>query len=251
MPVRMHHYIWGEKRWLPTWLKEGNYSKADLLKLIEDHIKTVGGRYKGRVREWTVVNEAFTRKLGVKELDDWWGERLGEEYIDKAFQWAREADPNSVLILNDFNNEVQNEVSDLTYDYVKRALAKGVPIDALGMQMHLDGSNPPSKEAVKTNMRRFADLGLKIYITEFDVNMHDLYLPEEEEFVIQAKVYRDMVEACLEVGNDICKDFGLLGITDKQSWYRGIGINDAIPLSFDKNYNPKPAFFAIRDALVQ
>lgn len=249
MPIRMHHYVWGEKRWLPNWLKEGNYSKEQLLNLIRDHIMTVGTRYKGKVREWTVVNEAFTRKLRVKGLDEWWGDRLGEEYIDKSFHWAREADPGAVLILNDFNNETANEVSDITYDYVRRALAKGVPIDALGMQMHLDGSNPPTKEAVVANMRRFAELGLKIYITEFDVNMHDLYLPQEEEFKIQATIYKDMMEACLEVGRNVCPNFGLLGITDKQSWYRGIGIHDATPLAFDKDYNPKPAFFALREAL--
>ncbi len=249
MPIRMHHFMWGEKLWLPDWLKNGNYSDIQLLGLIKDHISTVGGRYKGKVREWTVVNEAFTRKLGVKGLDEWWGERLGENYIDSSFVWAREADPNAVLLLNDFNNETQNEVSDAMYDYVVRAKAKGIPIDGIGMQMHLDGSNPPDKEAVKANMRRFADLGLKVYVTEFDVNLHDLYLPELQEFQIQAKVYQDMLTACLEVGTDICPNFGLLGITDKQSWYRGLGINDAAPLSFDKNYNPKPAFFALREAL--
>lgn len=249
MPVRMHHFVWGEKLWLPDWLKNGNYSKDNLLKLIEEHIKTLGQRYQGQVREWTVVNEPFTRKLGINKLDEWWGERLGEEYIDKSFIWAKQADPNAVLLLNDFGNETKNPVSNLMYDYVKRALAKGIPIDGIGMQMHIAGNSPPSKEDVVSNMRRFADLGLKIYVTEFDVNLHDLYLTEVEEFKIQAKIYKDMLGACLEVGRDICPNFGLLGITDKQSWYRGLGIYDAAPLSFDKDYRPKPAFFSLREAL--
>lgn len=117
------------------------------------------------------------------------------------------------------------------------------------MQMHLAGDRPPSKADVVSNMKRFAKLGLKIYVTEFDVNMHDLHLPQEEENNIQSKIYKDMMGACLEVGPDICPNFGLLGITDKQSWYRGLGIYDANPLSFDKNYNPKPAFFSLREAL--
>lgn len=249
MPLRIQHYVWGEKLWLPGWLKEGNYSREELLGFIKDHIYTVGARYKGRVREYTVVNEAFTRKLRDKNLDEWWGDRLGDEYIDKSFHWAREVDPNAILILNDFDNEVENQYSNLMYEYVKGALARGIPIDAIGMQMHLDGSNPPNKEKVKENMQRFAALGLKIYITEFDVNMHDLRLPQQQEFEIQAKVYKDMMEACVEVGREICPNFGLLGLTDKQSWYKGLGIRDATPLSFDHNYNPKPAFHALRDAL--
>jgi endo-1,4-beta-xylanase len=250
MPVRLHHYVWGEKLWLPAWLKNGNYSKDQLLNLIEDHIKTVGGHYRGQVREWTVVNEAFTRKQHVKGLEDWWGERLeGTDYIDKAFVWAHEADPNSILLLNDFNNETKNSVSDAMYEYAKQALAHGVPISGIGMQMHLDGSNPPNKQDVIDNMKRFANLGLKVYVTEFDVNVHDLYLPDKQEFEIQAKVYKDMLEACVEVGSDVCPNFGLLGITDKQSWYRGLGIRDANPLAFDKDYNPKPAYFALRTVL--
>jgi endo-1,4-beta-xylanase len=249
MPIRMQHYVWGEKLWLPNWLKEGNYTKEELLGFIKDHIYTVGGRYKGRIREYTVVNEAFTRHLRDKNLDEWWGDRIGYEYIDKSFQWAREADPNSILILNDFDNEIENQYSNEMYNYVKGALERGIPIDAIGMQMHLDGSNPPNKEAVKVNMKRFADLGLKIYVTEFDVNMHDLRLSDQQENEIQAKVYKDMLEACIEVGKNICPNFGLLGITDKQSWYKGLGIRDANPLSFDNDYNPKPAFFALRQAL--
>lgn len=249
MPFRIQHYVWGEERWLPNWLKEGDYSREELLGFIKDHIHTVGARYKGRVREYTVVNEAFTRKLRDKNLTEWWGDRLGYEYIDKSFQWAREADPNAILILNDFDNEVENQYSDEMYMYTKDALARGIPIDAIGMQMHLDGSRPPQKEAVVKNMRRFANLGLKIYITEFDVNMHDLYLPKEQEYEIQARIYKDMMAACVEVGKAVCPNFGLLGLTDKQSWYKGIGISDATPLSFDNDYNPKPAWFALRQAL--
>jgi endo-1,4-beta-xylanase len=248
-PIRIQHLVWGEKRWLPNWLIRGDYSQEELLDLIHDHIRTVATRYKGRVREYTVVNEAFTRKLHDKELDEWWGDRLGYGYIDKSFQWAHEADPDAILILNDFDNEVENAYSNEMFSYVKAAKERGVPIDAIGMQMHLDGSNPPSKDAVVKNMRRFAGLGVKVYITEFDVNMHDAYLPREQEYEIQAGVYKDMMAACVEVGKDVCPSFSLLGLTDKQSWYKGIGITDATPLSFDNDYNPKPAWFALRDAL--
>jgi endo-1,4-beta-xylanase len=250
MPVRVQHLVWGEEKWLPQWLKQGDYSRQELLVLLEQHIAVVAERYKGKVREYSVVNEAHSRKLEKGGNRDWWGERLGTEYIDSAFHAARAADPDAVLILNDFGNESMSDITGLIYTYVENALDKGVPIDAIGMQMHIDGATPPSKDEVMKTMRRFAELGLKVYVTEFDVNMHMVHETPVEESRIQAAIYRDMLEACLEVGPNICPNFGFLGLTDRQSWYRGIGIKDANPLLFTNLYHPKPAFFAVQEALM-
>lgn len=247
MPVRMHHFVWGEEKWLPTWLKDGNHSKEQLLAFMEQHIKTVGNHYKGQVREWTVVNEAFARARHVNGLNDWWGERLGQDYIDKAFIWARQADPNAKLILNDFGIANFTDASNDMYEYVKGALARGVPIDGIGMQMHIDGNNPPKKQDVIDNMYRFSQLGLEIYVTEFDVTMNDYKGPDEERFIRQAAVYHDMLRACIE--SAVCRSFALLGITDKETWYNELGNPRSDPLPFDDHYQPKPAFWALREAL--
>jgi endo-1,4-beta-xylanase len=249
MPIRVQHLLWGDDKWLPDWLKQGKFSKQELLEIIHQHIAKVGSRYKGRVREYTVVNEAFSRKLLTGGNRDWWGEHIGEEYIDNAFIWAREADPNAKLILNDFGNETEGEISNLMYAYIKSAKARGVPIDGLGMQMHIDATNAPPKDKVVSNMRRFAQLGVKIYITEFDVNMHGLKEDKDKEDQKQAQIYQELLGACLEVGPEICPNFGFLGLIDRQSWYRGIGLEDANPLLFNEDYSPKPAFFAIRETL--
>jgi endo-1,4-beta-xylanase len=248
MPVRVQHLLWGDDKWLPDWLTKGNFSQQELLDIIHNHIQTVVGRYKGKVREYTVVNEAFSRELKTGGNKDWWGQHLGRQYIDQAFVWARAADPNAVLILNDFGNETKGDISNLMYDYIKDAKSRDIPIDAIGMQMHISGDNAPSTEDVVSNMRRFADLGVKIYITEFDVNMHGTKDDGKRE-VRQAKIYSDMLQACLRVGSEVCPSFGYLGLIDRQSWYNGIGIHDADPLLFHDDYSPKPAFFAIRDAL--
>lgn len=249
MPVRVQHLVWGDEKWLPTWLKEGNYSREELLAMIEHHISTVGARYKGQVREYSVVNEAFSRKLLTSGNRDWWGERLGYDYIDVSFRWAKQADPEAILILNDFGNETEGEISNLMYDYVSGALKRDVPVDAIGMQMHMNPTNAPSKEEVVGNMRRFAELGLKVYVTEFDVNMHDVRESDKTESELQARIYHDMLGACLEVRPKICPNFGFLGLVDRQSWYNGLGIDDADPLMFTDNYQPKPAFWAVRETL--
>lgn len=250
MDIEAHHFVWGEEKWLPAWLKEGNYSKEELLKLIQDHITTVGQRYKGRIKTWTVVNEAFTRNQHLFGLNDWWADNTGDlDYIDKSFIWARQADPHATLILNDFNNESINDTSNAMYDYVKGALQRGVPIDGIGMQMHIDGGHPPTKDEVASNMRRFADLGLEVYVTEFDINMNDLQTNAKGKDQIQGNIYYEMMRACIE--SEVCHNFAYLGITDSETWYNHIGLKDPRPLMFDKRYQPKPAYFSTRAALEQ
>ncbi len=250
MPVQAHHYVWGEEKWLPDWLKNGQFTKDQLHELIRSHILTVGGKYKGRISEWTVVNEAFTRGRNVNGLSDWWGKATGSnEYIDLAFIAAREADPDAVLILNDFGNEEKNDVSDEMYEYIKAAKARGVPIDGIGMQMHIDGAHPPSKQEVIDNMKRFGELGVDVYITEFDANMNDVQADPAAREQIQGQIYYEMMRACIE--SKVCKSFAVLGITDKETWYNYMDIEAAKPLLFDENYQPKQSFYSLREALEQ
>ncbi len=251
MKVQAHHYVWGEEKWLPDWLKNGNYSRDEVLRLMTDHIQTVGARYSGRVAEWTVVNEAFSRSQHIYGLHDWWADNTGgsKDYIDKAFIAARAADPQSVLILNDFNNESINDISNEMHSYIKDAKARDVPIDGIGMQMHIDGTHPPTKDEVVSNMKRFGDLGVDVYVTEFDVNMNDVKGSDEDRNEIEAAIYYDMARACIESG--VCKSFAILGITDKETWYNHLGLADARPLPFDRHYQPKPAFWALRRAFEQ
>jgi endo-1,4-beta-xylanase len=251
MAIQIHHYIWGEEKWLPEWLLKGDYDKTELMGFIENHIMTMGKRYSGKVREWTVVNEAFSRGQHIYGLHDWWADNIGDQsYIDQSFVWARQADPHSALILNDFNNEGINDISNAMFDYIKDAKKRGIPIDGIGMQMHIDGTHPPTKDEVKSNMERFGELGVKVYVTELDVNMNDVKADTKTKDKIQADIYYEMMRACIE--SKVCPSFALLGITDKETWYNYLpGTPDARPLLFDKSYNPKPAFYSFRDALQQ
>lgn len=251
MPVQAHHYVWGEEKWLPEWLTKGNYSEEQVMNFMKEHIMTVGRKYSGRIAEWTVVNEPFTRNQHIFGLKDWWADNTGGtiNYIDQAFRWAREADPNSKLILNDFYNESINDVSDWMFEYVRGAKDRGVPIDGVGFQMHIDGTHPPMKDEVKSNMKRFVDLGVKVYVTEFDINMGDLKASKASKDEVAGSVYYEMMRACIETEG--CDSFAYLGITDKETWYNYMGIKDPRPLMFDELYRPKPAFWATRTALEQ
>ncbi len=252
MRTQAHHLVWGEDKWLPGWLKNGHLTSSQILAAMHDHISTVVGHYKGKVDELTVVNEAFTRGQHLYGLHDWWADNTGGMgYIDQAFIWAHQADPNAKLILNDFDNEHFNSISDAMYQYIKSAKARGVPIDGIGMQMHIDGTHPPDKNEVIQNMRRFGALGVGVYVTEFDVNMSAVPASDKARDNMAANIYYEMMRACIESGS--CHSFSNLGITDKESWYNYMGpsMADARPLMFDANYRPKPAFFAFRNALSQ
>lgn len=250
LPVEAHHLVWGEDKWLPTWLKDGNFNKDQLLEILHNHISQVAGHYKGRIQQWTVVNEAFTRGDHINNLHDWWGDHVGDKsYIDQSFIWARQADPNAKLLLNDFHIEGINPLSTEVYQYVKGMKARGVPIDGIGLQMHIDATNAPSKESVIANMQRFADLGVGVYVTEFDVDLNQVPGTEDSRFARQAVIYKDMLSACVE--SKVCHSFAELGITDKETWYNELGWTSSKPLPFDDKYRPKPAFYAMREALSQ
>jgi endo-1,4-beta-xylanase len=250
MPVEAHHYVWGEEKWLPAWLKNGNFTPDELRTILHDHIMTVGKHYQGKVATWTVVNEPFSRGQHLYGLNDWWADHTGSEgYMDQSFRWAREADPNSKLLINDFLNEGYNDISNSMYDYVKGAKARGVPIDGVGFQMHIDGTHPPTKDEVKSNMKRFGDLGLEVYVTEFDVNMNDVKADGKAKDKIQENIYYEMMRACIE--SKVCHSFAYLGITDQETWYNHLGLPDPRPLMFDRKYNPKPAYWGTRTALEQ
>lgn len=97
-------------------------------------------------------------------------------------------------------------------------------------------------------MKRFGELGVQIYITEFDVNLDAVQGTQEEKWEYQAQLYRDMLEACLESG--VCQAFSIFGVSDADTWYRGF-LEDPEPLPFDDDYNPKPAYWALLELLTE
>ncbi len=247
-PVQMFHLLWGEGNHLPDWLKNGNYSKEQINEFNRDHIAKVAGHYKGRAESWSVVNEAFTRNLHVYGLRDWFSDNLGggTQYIDDAFISAREADPNAKLLLNDFNNEGENKISDAMYNYIKEAKAKGIPIDGLGMQMHIDGNNPPKKDDVIKNIQRFGEIGVPTYVTEFDVNLNRVEGSDKYKSKLEAQITYDMVRACIE--SKSCVSFTEFGTTDRDKFIKWLTKDDSHAYLFDKKYQPKPSYYSFRQA---
>jgi len=247
MKVRGHNLVWQQD--LPSWLTSGNYSSADAAAILQEHISTVMGHYKGQLIEWDVVNEAISYSAPYGPQPSYWLNQIGSDYIDKAFQWAHNADPDAKLFYNDTGGEGLGAKSDAVYNLVQGMVNRKVPIDGVGLQMHVTLNSAPSQDDILSNMKRLAALGLEVHITEMDVrlpvNSNGNALPTD--LASQAAVYQSVMSACQAAPN--CTAFLTWGISDAYSWipssYPGFGA----ALLLDANYQPKPAYNSVAGVL--
>ena len=235
-----HTLIWHNQ--LPAWLTEGEFTKAELARIMRRHIFAVVGHFRGKVRAWDVVNEAIDDNGQWR--DTIFYRAFGPEYVAMALRWARQADPHVKLFLNDYNIEGINAKSTVYYELAKELRRRHVPLDGIGIQGHLSLMYDFPGQ-VTENLRRFARLGLEPAFTEVDVRIP---LPaSEEELARQADWFGRLLDSCRAVRP--CRTFTVWGFTDRYSWVPSVFPGEGAATPFDENYRPKPAWFAIRDAL--
>ncbi|MFW5657660.1 MAG: endo-1,4-beta-xylanase [Bacteroidota bacterium] len=257
-----HCLVWHSQA--PRWLffdEEGNDVNRDtLIQRMKTHIYTVVGRYKGKIDCWDVVNEAFEddgswRKTKFYEI-------IGEDYIELAFKFTQEADPEAELLYNDYSmfhkgrrEAVVNLVNDLK--------SNGIRIDGVGMQAHVGMDYPPLDEFEKS-IQAFADAGVDVHITELDLtaipfpsgnvgadisasfeyqqkmNPYAEGLPDSARVAIHNR-YMDFFDLFLK-HNDKIKRVTMWGVADHQSWRNNWPIRGRMdfPLLFDREYQAKP-----------
>ena len=237
MRLRGHTLLWHGA--VPSWLE--SLSGDALRGAVADHIRAVVGHYRGRVRAWDVVNEAVADD-GSGLRDTVFRRGLGDEYIADAFRLAREADPSALLFYNDYNGEGLTAKSNRIYDLVKTLKASGVPIDGVGLQMHISASGRPSDASIASNMRRLADLGVAVAITEMDVKINGVAGSQQVRLDSQRTAYHAVVGLC--AAEPRCEGVTFWGFTDAHTWITG-----DLPLLYDAQYQAKPAYFGVLDAL--
>jgi GH35 family endo-1,4-beta-xylanase len=243
MEIKGHTLIWHGSA--PAWLN--GLSPSDFRAAFEAHIRAVGEHFRGRVYAWDVVNEAIADG-GAGLRDTIFRQKLGDGYIADAFRLAHQADPRALLFYNDYGGEGFNAKSDRIYQLVSDLKSQGVPIDGVGLQMHIAAWNPPGDSAVAANMRRLADLGLLVNISEMDVRIKDLPGTMQTKLESQKNVYKALVGVC--VAEPRCDAVTFWGFTDAHSWIDSqFGADD--PLLFDEQYAPKPAFYGVFDAFMR
>lgn len=252
MKVRGHCLVWGHDN--PVWLEAGHFSSERLSALMHRHITTVMKHYAGQVFAWDVVNEAIDENGKLRD-SIWYNKPgigladKGTGYIEQALRWAREADPPALLFYNDNGAEGLGTKSDVVFAMLKDFKDRRVPIDGVGLQMHISTLEYDTG-ALAANIARLTKLGLQVHITELDVSLalNSRGEPQPEDLQRQAAVYTSVVRACLQ--NPGCAALQTWGFTDKYSWIgsHSHGTRGAA-LLFDRNYKPKPAYDAVLNEL--
>jgi endo-1,4-beta-xylanase len=246
-----HTLIWHAQT--PRWVFQGEGENAitreALLERMRDHIHTVVGRYKGRIKAWDVVNEALNEDGTLRKSR--WYRIIGEDFIEKAFEYAHEADPDVELRYNDFSIENAPKRKGVI-DLVKKLQEKKTPISGLGSQTHAN-LTWPSAELLDTALSEFAELGIPISITELDVDSSMRGQRNQSAEVSQnvqsggggvvdaanqklADQYGNIFSVFLKHRKNI-KLVTFWGVTDRDSW-RSFGA----PLLFDREGKPKKCF---------
>ncbi len=249
MKVRGHNLCWNVGN--PDWLNALSTGPPSVLyNALKDHIDTVVSHYRGQVFAWDVVNEAVDDNatgIGTQLKDSIWYNQpgiglTGTGYVEQAFRWAHAADPDALLFYNDYNFYTPGPKFQAVYNMLADFVKRGVPLDGVGMQMHIDTFGYPDSAGLAQTMAKFTALGLQVHITEMDValpvNAAGVATPGDLQE--QALEYQRVLSICLQ--NPGCTAFETWGFTDKHSWIPAAhpGLGDALP--FDSNYQPKPAF---------
>ncbi len=229
-------------------------TREQLLQRMHDHIATVVGRYKGKIKVWDVVNEAVADGGTNILRDSPWSRIIGPDFIAKAFEYAHEADPNAILRYNDYSLENPAKRRKLI-TLIKSLQAQGVPVGAIGSQTHVSVTSPSFEQEDQT-LTDLEQLGLPIHITEFDVNgaaggqrntgadvannaattQGGLVSDADKRL---ADAYANLFRAFVKHDKSV-KVVTFWGINDGVSW-RAQGR----PLLFDAQDQPKPAFDAV------
>lgn len=261
-----HCLVWHSQ--VPRWVFEDSeghpLTRAALLDRMHDHIRTVVGRYKGRIAGWDVVNEALNEDGTMRQSP--WYTIIGDDYLLKAFQFAHEADPRAELYYNDYN--LENEAKRKgAVELIRKLKAAGSAIAAVGLQGH-DKLDWPTVQQQADTIEAFHGLGIKVNITELDIdvlprtrqntadvsataagvagsNPYTAGLPDEMQQAL-AKRYAELFRVFVQHRDAITR-VTFWGVTDGGSWLNDFPTRGRTnyPLLFDRQGKPKPAFDAV------
>lgn len=291
MEVVGHALVWHSM--VPDWIFKAadgsEVSREVLIERMRTHIYTVVGRYKGRIKYWDVVNEAVDTKWvedpkATRNADGSrpkkqiaflrespWMKIIGPEYIEMAFRFAHEADPEALLIYNDYSM-FEEPKARFVAGLVLHLKSRGIPIHGVGFQGHWHIKYPSIAELQKS-IDLLASTGVKISVSELDVGVLPLvdnyegadvdkrtkadsklnpYVNGAPQRVLnqQAKRYRELFKLFLRNSEHI-ERVTFWGILDQYSWINDWPVQGrtALPLLFDRSYQPKPAYFALKKLL--
>ncbi|EUC38686.1 glycoside hydrolase family 10 protein [Bipolaris zeicola 26-R-13] len=245
--MRCHTLVWYSQ--LPNWVNQIN-NNATLMSVMENHIKQVMGRYRGKCTHWDVVNEALNED-GTNR-NNVFLRLIGEQYMPIAFRMAAAADPSAKLYYNDYNLEYGTAKHAGALRIVKLIQSWGVRIDGVGLQGHLvsEPTNTasdvtPSVQVLTKVLQDYADLNVDVAYTELDIRSKNP--SNSQKLADAAAAWARVAQSCINVQR--CIGMTIWGIADKYSWVPGTFNGEGSALLWNDNFQKKPAYTAFLDVL--
>jgi len=251
--LRMHAttLIWYAQK--PPAFERLQDDRAAFEQKLRDYTSAVMGRYRGQARGWDVLNEAVAED-GSGYRGGIWQAALGDDYGRLAFEMAHQADPDSLLFLNDYNLEIMPAKLDSFQRLLEGLLRAGAPVTGIGTQTHLNADLQPGQAG--RAIQALARFGLPIHVSELDISTRQGALSFQDEttrFQAQARVAGEVAEAFMALPESQRYAFTTWGVRDKDSWLckpPNAGDGSDRPLLFDNEGEPKPALNAVEAAFM-
>jgi endo-1,4-beta-xylanase len=263
-PMHVSSLIWHVYEQAAPWVQAYEGDSAALENVMKSHIQTIVARFKGKVKSWDVVNEAYegdgtlrnsnTAPVGQSPNGSIWRRTLGPDFIARAFQYAHAADPDALLFYNDYDLESGNPTKLNAVVAMANSLkARGIPIHGIGSQSHI-GINVPNA-AITNCYQKLASTGLLVRVSELDVLVSNfinnpslqyteaLQTEQSEKYKFVAQAYKQQVPPAQRHGITVW------GVGDADSWIPSFFNVKDWPLPFDKEYKRKKAYYGFRDGL--
>lgn len=245
--IHGHTLIWHSQ--LPFWMENFQGNSSEWEAMFKDHIQTICRHFKGKVGSWDVINEAFNDDGTLRNTV--WKQHIGSSYLEKAFIYAHEADPDALLFYNDYDMALNGRKRKAVLQLIKNLRQRNVPIDGIGLQMHISIAHPSNGDIAQA-FEDCVDLGVKIHLSEIDVSINplskdiepsdDLLQKQADKMAILSHLYQE-IPASYQYG------MTFWGHSDVHSWIPGFFNREDYPLLFDDNYAAKPIYCKFLESL--
>lgn len=247
MRVHGHTLVWHSST--PAFIQNFRGTDEEFEAAVRQYITDVVSRYRSTVGGWDVVNEAFDD--GGHFRDSVFRRRMGQDFVAKCFQFARDADPDALLLYNDYGIIWNRTKADAMFAMIDNFQARGIPIDGVGLQMHIS-HNWPAMSDIQRVIDGIVERGLMVHISELDIKINPddaLTAPTPERLESQRRRMMDIVEMYRAIPEELQYGITFWGLSDRDSWLINFEGRPDWPLLFDENLEPKPAYFGFLEAL--
>lgn len=247
--IRLHGHtlIWHES--LPDWLRLYEGTSSEWKQVFKDHIQSIVRHFRGRVASWDVVNEAFHEDGTLR--NSLWRQKIGDEYIELAFQYAQEADPDVLLFYNDYALELNPVKRAGVLMLLDRIRSRGVRVDGVGLQMHVRLHDPDPAD-MSDAFSEVAAHRYRVHLSELDISVNPLAKPitNRQALLKEQATYLEQIIRCYkQLPRDYRYGITFWGLSDADSWIPVHYNREDYPLLYDQQYVPKPAYCLLKDIL--